>query len=311
MQQVLQAVPAAPINSNASIVACLGEAAAIYAQNKHRGGASGKKGTRYEDFFIAHKVAEIATSHFANPATHWPFLGGQTRGFVDDAVLISPQKTEYYQLKNVANISWTAGDHPISTDFHYQYTLATHERQVAPCATLVVSSTEQVAAMRASMPAQIAAYSSVVYFPYNDSLNRLVLENEALHGPLIALSKSSAPTKDELAGVLGVLIIGCMNNPEGASIDAILRSANGCVPSLLRVEDLIDERAALRAQFVSILAQIAGLSYDVSKGFFSWSAFGTSGVLPFSCRDPQFVQFQENVEQVAPTTFDGFEELLP
>ena len=311
MQPVLLAVPSAPINSSASIIACLGEAAAEYAQRKQRGGASGKKGTRYEDFFIAHKVAEIAASHFTNPVTSWPFLGGQTRGFVDDAVLSSPQKTEYYQLKNVGNVSWTAGDHPISTDFQYQYTLATHERQADPRTTLVMSSAAQVAAMQASMPNQISAHSSTVYFPYSDSLNRLVLENEALHEPLIALSKSNAPTKDELVGVLGVLIIGCMNNPEGASIDTILRSANSCAPSLLRVEGLIDEPVTLRAQFVSILAQISGLTYDVSKGFFSWSGFGMTGVLPFSCRDPQFVQFQENVEQVAPTTFDGFEELLP
>ena len=55
MQQVLQAAPSAPVNSDASIIACLGKAAATYAQNKQRGGANGKKGTRYEDFFIAHK----------------------------------------------------------------------------------------------------------------------------------------------------------------------------------------------------------------------------------------------------------------
>lgn len=309
--QINSSLPVAPDNSLASITECLGAAAATYAQNKQRGGANGKKGPQYENYFIAYKVAEIVCQRLDGTIVDWPFLGGQTRGFVDDVVVSSAKANDYYQLKNVATISWTAGTHPIATDFSYQYAVANYEKQANPATHLVVANTAQQAAMHASMPADIAPYSTVSYFPYSDSVNRLILENESLHPVLGKLSKSVSPSADELTGVLGVLLMGCMNHPDGAGVDAILKSANTYHPNQIRVVGLTDEPVQLRTHFKTILAGIAGLTYDVSKGFFSWSAFGTTGVFGFSCDDQQFVQFQENVERVQPTTFDGFEELLP
>jgi len=103
----------------------------------------------------------------------------------------------------------------------------------------------------------------------------------------------------------------CLNFPEGASVDQILKSANAYLPNQLSVPGLFEIDTVLSSSFAAILDGIAGLTYDVQKGFFNWSGFGTSGVLSFPCTAPEFSIFQESVERVVPTTFDGFEELLP
>jgi hypothetical protein len=311
MQIISDVSPVVPDSSLASITACLGEAAAKYAQNKHRGGSNGKKGSRYEDYFLAYSVAEIVSHRLDGTIPAWPFLRGQTYGFVDDMMVSSSEANSYYQLKNVASISWTTGDHPIATDFSYQYAVASYEKQANPTTHLVVANAAQQTALQHSMPGDIAPHSTVRYFPYSESVNRLVLENESLHPVLKQLSKSKTPCADELTGVLGVLIMGCLDHPEGASVEAILKSVNRFHPNQIRLIELVEAPVILSVRFKSILDGIAGLTYDVSKGFFNWSAFGTTGVFGFSCNDPQFVQFQANVEQVQPTTFDGFEELLP
>lgn len=300
-----------PSNSTASIVACLGDEAATYAANKHRGGSNGKKGSRYEDFFLAYKIAEITVEKLQGVRADWPFVGSQTLGFVDDVVVSCRNATHYYQLKNAAAITWGAGKHPIATDFSYQYKLACYENQPSPNTHLVVSTQALAEQLRLEVPRDIQTHSSVVYFPYSDALNRLVLENDGLHSTLAGLSKAVTPSKDQLVGVLGVLTMACLNFPHGAPVDQILKSANDYMPHQLSVPGLIDAEVVLSPSFVAILDGIAGLTYDVRKGFFSWSGFGMSGVLSFSCADPQFVTFQETVERVKPTTFDSFEELVP
>jgi hypothetical protein len=310
-QPVPQPAAAAPlINSHASIVACLGQEAATYAANKHRGGSSGKKGTRYEDAFLAYKVAEIAANRAGVFGNAWPSVAAQIQGFVDDALVRDTATTNYFQLKNDKSITWTGGKHPIAIDFSYQFRLAHHENQPGPTTTLVVADEEQRDKLQAAMPVDIAAHSNVVFFPYSETLNRLVLENPALHDTLKKISRSSAPPMDDLVGVLGVLVIASGEFVQEVSVEEILRTAHRYYPSQLRAVGIM-EPVVLRAQFVNVVDQIAGLKYDVSQGFFSWAAYGTSAIFGFDCADPRFEEFQKLIEQENPTTFERFEELLP
>jgi hypothetical protein len=115
---------------------------------------------------------------------------------------------------------------------------------------------------------------------------------------------------DDLVGVLGVLVIASGEFVQEVSVEEILRTAHRYYPSQLRAVGIM-EPAALRAQFVNVVDQIAGLKYDVSQGFFSWAAYGTSAIFGFDCADPRFEEFQKLIEQENPTTFERFEELLP
>ena len=80
---------------------------------------------------------------------------------------------------------------------------------------------------------------------------------------------------------------------------------------MLRSLDIVDLKQLIRTDFTNTIAAIQGLTYAFDKGFFSWSAFGTSGIFPSDCSDEQFAQFQETVVQQQPITFDDFEGLLP
>jgi hypothetical protein len=129
-------------------------------------------------------------------------------GYVDDVVVLTPSQSDYYQLKNVASISWTAGDHPLETDFLNQYKLSQVLGQRQPLTHLVVPDTELKAKLEAAIPQAISGHTSVVHFPYADgSLNRLVMECAHLQELLKTLSRRREPTLDEIEGVYGVLMM--------------------------------------------------------------------------------------------------------
>ncbi|HAT30475.1 MAG TPA: hypothetical protein DCW29_06350 [Janthinobacterium sp.] len=290
---------------------CLGEQARKYVLNKKTGGESSKKGNRYEDYFLVYKAAEIAVEYLQKGGK-WPSLHGQVLGFVDDVVVKAVDKTEYFQLKNSPSISWTKGDHPLETDFRYQFVIASYLNEPAPTTDLVVSDETLRAKLEESIPELIKAHTSARYFPYGEGhLNRVVLESKHLQELLSFLSKSVNPTLDELEGVFGVLLIASCLHPDGEAVDTMLRSANKRVPNLLRSLNVADLKQLIRADFTNTIAAIPGLTYAFDKGFFSWNAFGTSGIFPFDCSDAQFAQFQEIVVLKHPITFDDFEGLLP
>jgi len=311
MNQLLQQPAVATTSSSAAIPACFqDDKIARYAANKHRGGSSGKKGSRYEDVFIGYKVAEIASSRVGAPSDPWPSVAGQTEEFVDDALIRHQDRVQYFQLKNVQNITWTGGDHPLETDFSLQYRLACFQGHPSPTTTLVVPDQALQAKLQATMPAAISGYSDVQFFPYSDTINRLVLENSSLHAALGTLSRSRAPHIDELVGVLWVLTAAGNDFAGEVSVEQVLHAAARFVPNQLRTVG-ITVPVVLRTAFAEIVDRIAGLKYDVSQGFFSWDAFGTSGIFDFDCAAPQFEDFQKLIEQENPTTFERFEELLP
>jgi hypothetical protein len=287
----------------------LGEAARKYAENKQRGGSNGKKGTRYEDYFIAFKAAEIAARLIDTPNPAWPTLRSQVVGFVDDAVVEALDSTQYFQLKNVKSINWTGGDHPLETDFKYQFDLASFLSQPSPTMGLVVSSNELQASLSAEMPESIAKHSSVMHFPYCEALNRYVLEHTELQEYLKVLAKSEDPTFDELTGVFGVLIVALFSFPDGGRVDEILEATRKSFPH--QVRSLVsDMKQYLKPDFEAVLAGIQGLSYAVVRGYFRWEGFGTTGIFRVDCKHDDFQEFQRKVIASHPKTFDDFEGQL-
>jgi hypothetical protein len=73
----------------------------------------------------------------------------------------------------------------------------------------------------------------------------------------------------------------------------------------------VDEKQFVIPNFENTLAAIPGLTYSFDKGFFSWSAFGMSGIFSTDCASAEFAEFQAVVVQNHPITFDDFEGLLP
>lgn len=290
------------------ITSCLGAAAATYARNKARGGANGRKGTRYEDFYGAYKVAEEAVNHL-NGSTDWPTIEDQVYAFVDDLVLTWPKLAHYHQLKNVQGLSWTAGEHPLVVDFEHQVVLS-KARGEPPVKTTLVVANEDVFHAMSVIPASIAPHSNVVLFPYADGhANRLVIEHTPLRNLLAQLTRLEDASDDELAYVLGMLMLGMQQAPS-QTVDAVIERAQGASPSLIRLFHWQMHNVKLQPEFVNVLDKIPELKYGIERGFFHWNALGTSGVLQFNCLSHDFLRFQARVIASAPKTFEQFEELI-
>ena len=84
-------------------------AISTHLQRKNRGGDSGQKGTRYEDYFAVYKLAQLAPVIMESEFTI-DFLS-QILAFVDDLIIdIEAEPIQHYQLKNSSTVSW-AGHH--------------------------------------------------------------------------------------------------------------------------------------------------------------------------------------------------------
>jgi hypothetical protein len=305
--------PRDPASEVANITLCLGPDAAKYASNKVRGGSNGRKGTRYEDFFAAHKVAEIAIKQMA-ALSEWPIIEDQAFAFVDDLVLTTQNQAKYHQLKNVGSLGWTNGDHPIAIDFSHQVALSKQRGDPPTVTTLVVSNPSVFDDMRQTVPSAIAGHSTVEFFPYADgSFNRLVIEYGPLRAALSELTRVPEPGNDDLANVFGVLMLGAIKAGSPATVDQVIKAAQDVSPALLRLFPWDLDGFSLEPGFVNALARVPGLLYGVERGFFRWAAanIDMSGVLQFNCLSREFQRFQANVTAAAPTDFDSFEKLLP
>jgi hypothetical protein len=78
--------------------AALQTGAVVKRANKHRGGLSGKKGSRYEDYFAVSQciVHALPVLQHIDQVTLTP----QADAWVDDLVVHHNQHVHYYQLKN-------------------------------------------------------------------------------------------------------------------------------------------------------------------------------------------------------------------
>ena len=269
-----------------------------------------KKGARYEDFFAAFALAEVLAEKVAETdPSDWPDIYEQVVAFFDDLVVVTKNATRYHQLKNVQTLSWQGGTHSIEADFLLQKQLSDMEGEPNSYTTLVTSSAKIAQGLQENIPATIVSHSNVLHFPYADgSLNRLVWEHEPLQKALAMLTRSSAAsTKDELEYTFGALISGFLHRRENASSLTLLECAQKQSPGLLRLFPHQIRDINFREDFVKVLAQIHGLKYFAETGFFCWSCFSDSGVLPYNCLDAQFAGFQARVVAANPTTFDDFE----
>lgn len=291
-----------------------------YAENKHRGGVSGKKGGKYENYFLAAKAGELASEYIDKPNARWPFLQGQTGGLVDDAYVETSDSTQYYQLKNVQTLSWTAGGHPIGIDFSNQFKIATELCYPEPKTCLVVPDETLKNELEKSAPTQIKPHTEVHFFPYDEDYRLLVFKSKEIQGQLSKIVTSNNPHLAALQDVFGVLINACDCHPNGCGVDQLIRHANSIRPPQLRNPPgnahIFSDTPTLSPDFISILVKIEGLKISFSDGCVTWEAtigksFTTAGMIPFALSSDEFQDFQTSVIRTKPKTFDDFEAILP
>jgi len=135
---------------------CFDAATRQYLENKTRGGSSGQKGTRYEDYFTIYKLAQLSPQILE--AGLVVYFTGQILAFVDDLIIDIPsQPLQHYQLKNSKTVSWSTGPHPIQDDFANQHHLNQAFCTRASHLFLVVADAARAATLGASIPSKVQA----------------------------------------------------------------------------------------------------------------------------------------------------------
>jgi len=291
---------------------CLGVEWKDYVLNKRRGGDSGRRGVRYEDYYCLYQLAGMLCALADGADVGGMLIEQQAEAIVDDLVITSPSGSQYFQCKNTSRITWTGGRHPLKDDFSAQMRLLAYQGNKRWAKTILAVSEPKLAAkLRDNIPQEILSHTEVDDFPYCDGvLNRLVVESEELRQYLMELARVDAAADDQLADVLGALMYGLLKRDGRGTVQDFLLDAQSLSPHLIRLmpNQLVD--FSLIPGFEDRLARIRGLNYSLSRGFFRWEGFGMSGVLPYHCLDEQFVQFQNRVLALKPATFDAFERLL-
>jgi len=280
-----------------------------YLNRKHRGGTSNEKGNTYESFYAIYKIAILSPS-VIEQQLEIKFYS-QALAFVDDLIIFYEfeDRLQHHQLKNSPSITWGTASQSISDDFHNQQRLNQSIDKLSE-QVLVVSDPQLQQRLERSCPQHIRAFSRAEYFPYEENLMQVINAVPDFDAAIRYLCAFEDPEPDKIECVAKVLLGAWVADEKyNISIFDILKKAQDSSPSFIRS---FDDDLGLDPDVENILSNIAGLSYNLSKGFLHWQ-YGNNidkGTLPYRIGHPNFDKFQERVKSFQPKTFEAFEVLL-
>lgn len=275
-------------------------------QNKHRGGVSSRKGSRYEDQFLLHKLLQVAVDN-----NDWDNhrLSCQNLDFLDDVCYenLSTKAKHNYQLKNSSG-SVADWDSEISqlARFQYETDLKFH------CMTesysyLVVSDERKANNNKEKIPEDLINYAKCEYFPYYEKLIDLV--NHQLMTYICALTGSTALDDGDYCANLLLGILG--SNTQSLTVSEILNKAGSeGFPNPFR--QVIDMDTTLPIWFKVLLDSYL-IKYNLNKGILSLSYKNLETKFPlfvFSVEQQSYLQQCEDIQEFWLTLQSMVGELL-
>ena len=286
-----------------------GDASLKYLKNKYKGGISNEKGNTYENFFAIYKIA-LLSARAIEQRTEIKFYS-QILSFVDDLVILyeTENKLQHHQLKNSPKIAWGSNLKSISNDFAKQEALNQSINRQSEM-VLVVSDRQLQQRLAITCPSEIREFSQAVYFPFRENLMEVVYAVPKFHDAIKYLCAFEDPAPDKIECVAKVLLgVWAADAKSDVSILDILTKAQDSSPSFIRS---FDDTLLLDLEIASILSNITGFSYNLSKGFLHWQ-YGNNidqGTIPYRIGHPNFNRFQNRIKAAKPKTFEAFEVLL-
>lgn len=285
-----------------------------YMERKHRGGISGKKGTRYEDRFAAAKVAQLASRYLGHAPADWPTVKEQVHAaFVDDVVVCETDTTAHHQCKDVKSISWSGGDHPICVDFEKQLELCEAANDPNPVMHLVVSDVHNADALRAALPHALVGKTEVNHFPAIASVNALIQDHDELKSWLSLLTRVEEPSLDEMEVAFKAILSAWIHLKDEGSLFDLMVSAGKQSPRLLRAFPSSGVPGSIPPELIDALAGVPGLKYDVKRGVFEWydPSMRTRAIFPEDCESEEFKRFVRRIAKNPPACFEDLWEAWP
>jgi hypothetical protein len=290
------------------VKAACGPKLAQYVKNRATGGASGQKGTRYEDRFALLKIGEAAKDAFAKTGSFSSrrnvSFHAQVFCFVDDLIVYqsATQTANHYQCKNRATITWGKGPKSLSSDFRNQLKLG-RSQNIKTTVTLVVNSKTAAKALRAGIPGSLGKAAAVCYFPPEESLYGL-LKYTPMRDALNELL-GPEPSDDHLVTVGRLLLAAWTEAGNATTLKKMLEQLHKSNAPLLRPLKPI---TVIHPKLKAVLDSIPDFHYSLEKGFLRWQ-YGTTdrGCYIEHCGTARFNCFTRRVISQRPSTFQDLE----
>ena len=241
-----------------------------YLAHKHQGGASSKKGNRYEDFYAIYQIIKLMANKHLDAIVY-----SQVEAYVDDLKIdMGDGASVFCQLKDVKKLSWGNIDvkGTLAYDFFHQGKVC-KEKNDDFSLRLVVSS--QVEKMMTGMPVEISEYSNVEDYPSYGNLNRYIYDSNFYQ--IVALAFGLGAKEHEVASNYVTFLFGlwCGERCEGMRIEGIL----GMVEQVFVSSSVLDEQ--LVEELMHRLQQFA-FEVKIEKATLSWKFDGFEGKMDLS-----------------------------
>jgi hypothetical protein len=274
-----------------------------YLNDKHKGGINNSKGNNLENHFT---VYEIAKSFNENANYENTFFSSQAFSFIDDLIIeLNNNLFKFFQIKDVQNLSWDSGKHPIGSDFEIQYNVYRNTGKNAEL-YLTVSRKEVYDSMVADLPKHISAFTKVVHFETADSINSLIRTNNHFKDELIKMCAISNPSSDKL-DALGTIILGAWDatDKKQQSLKILLDRCYNQNPNYIKGFE-----GRLSEHLNSLLNSIKGFTFKIENGYLVWS-YNTTDIGTLSCAigTKEFIQWESDITNLAP--INSFEIIEP
>lgn len=243
-----------------------GVEASTYLKNKHQGGTSNEKGAVYESNFAIFQLSNLCYQVLTSK--HDIHINSQTLTFVDDFNVsnFTLNSSYSYQLKNVQNISWDGGTHPLECDFRYHYELEKDKGIEDSKTILAVSRQKLHDKLSTSIPSRIANHTSCMLFEH-ESLNIALTKASDLRKSLMDICSHSDP--DKLTQLHTVMKGVWENNKDqSTSVNDFLLEIRKITPHFLRY---FADNTVIESGLAEIFEKIDGFSYEIFENQLKYS----------------------------------------
>ncbi len=233
----------------------------------------------------------------------------QAEAFVDD-LLITYQKhnaQHHFQLKTSSTVSWGTGLKSIGDDFYKQKVLNDNSGIDITRTVLVCSDKEKAALLQQKTPDNIAGFTDIIFFPEVDTINHLILIDDAFKTLIGQICFSNDIDKLE---ALAKLILGHWIDKKTtlSSVNEFLSSLEKTFPNYLARSNVAEN---LLPEVERIFSTITHFSFKIEKGYFSWQYHDyDSGTIPYSVDSKEFVALQQKITSKCPKQFDELEGIF-
>ena len=233
-----------------------------YLENKHRGGISGEKGSKYESFYTTFKVADyLSTTTGVDGDIPEVLFQSQVMAYLDDLLITDNTRRIYHQIKNVANFRWPS----VEGDFIKQKD-ASEQAGENYKLVLVYSDSK----FNKDVPIDLEPCTDFSYFPYDPSIYTVIEKSSDFKSALKRILKFANPSDDKLYA-LAVCILGYwIGNDMQKGLT--LKNFKDCIVSNSNISTIFDRDISISNECRRILDSIPGFSYTISGNSIVWES---------------------------------------